>query len=294
MIYAKINNVRLDQIKMSDIRPSPIAGTWYPKNPEVLQQSIDEQLQTAEISLPQGEIIGVVAPHAGHRYSGQVAAYAFKCLEGLEPDIVVVVAPLHSYYPGEVFTTEHNAYFTPLGQIPVEHEVLDLIGEQLQGKINFKKIRQDTEHSLEIELPFLQRVLRQPFRLVPLMIMKQTSSIAKSLGQAIAQSLRGKSFILVASSDLSHFYPAHVAQKYDEAFLSRLEAFNPNAVINAEDDGAGFACGRGAIATVLWAARDLGADQVRILRYGHSGDVTGDHHSVVGYGSAVIFKADKA
>lgn len=279
---------------MIDIRPSPIAGTWYPKNSEVLQQTLDEQLRSVEITLPQGEILGIVAPHAGHRYSGHVAAHAFKCLEGLEPEIVVVVAPLHSYYPGEIFTTEHDAYFTPLGQIPVEHEVLDLINEQLQGNIDLRKIRQDTEHSLEIELPFLQRVLRQPFRLVPLMIMRQTSSVATSLGQAIAQSLQGKSFILVASSDLSHFYPAHVAQKYDEAFLSRLEAFDPNAVINAEDDGVGFACGRGAIATVLWAARDLGADQVRILRYAHSGDVTGDHHSVVGYGSAVIFRADKA
>lgn len=278
---------------MIDIRPSPIAGTWYPKNSEVLKQTIDEQLRSVEITLPQGEIIGIVAPHAGHRYSGHVAAHAFKCLKGLEPEIVVVVAPLHSYYPGEIFTTEHDAYFTPLGQIPVEHEVLDLIDEQLQGNIDLRKIRQDSEHSLEIELPFLQRVLRQPFRLVPLMIMKQTSSVATSLGQAIAQSLQGKSFILVASSDLSHFYPAHVAQKYDEAFLSRLEAFDPNGVINAEDDGAGFACGRGAIATVLWAARDLGADQVRILKYAHSGDVTGDHHSVVGYGSAVIYKADK-
>ena len=279
---------------MIDIRPSPIAGTWYPKNSEELQQTIDEQLRSVEITLPQGEVLGIVAPHAGHRYSGHVAAHAFKCLEGLEPEIVVVVAPLHSYYPGEIFTTEHDAYFTPLGQIPVEHEVLDLIDQQLQGNIDLRKIRQDTEHSLEIELPFLQRVLRQPFRLVPLMIMRQTSSVAASLGQAIAQSLQGKSFILVASSDLSHFYPAHVAQKYDEAFLSRLEAFDPNAVINAEDDGVGFACGRGAIATVLWAARDLGADQVRILRYAHSGDVTGDHHSVVGYGSAVIFRADKA
>jgi AmmeMemoRadiSam system protein B len=277
-------------MNMTDIRPSPIAGTWYPSNPEVLRQSIDEQLQAAEVSLPEGKIIGVVAPHAGHRYSGQVAAHAFKCLQGLEPEIIAIVAPLHSYFPGEVFTTEHEAYFTPLGEIPVEQEILNNLAQQLQGEISLRKIRRDPEHSLEIELPFLQRVIRRPFHLLPLMIMKQTSSVAKSLGHALAQSLQGRSFVLVASSDLSHFYPASIAQKYDEAFLERLEAFDPSAVLDAEEEGVGFACGRGAIASVLWAARDLGADRVKILKYAHSGDVTGDQHSVVGYGSAVIYK----
>jgi AmmeMemoRadiSam system protein B len=275
---------------MSDIRPSPIAGTWYPRNPDVLRQSIDEQLRAAEITLPQGEIVGIVAPHAGHRYSGQVAAHAFKCFQGLEPEIVVVVSPLHSYYPGEIFSTEHDAYFTPIGEVPVEHDLLNLIQEKLEDKVSFKKIRGDSEHSLEIELPFLQQVLQRPFRLVPLMILNQIASVAEPLGHAIAQSLQGKSCLLVASSDLSHFYPSDIARKYDEAFLSRLEAFDPNGVLNAEEEGIGFACGRGAIAAVLWAARDLGADQVEILKYAHSGDVTGDHHSVVGYGSAVIHK----
>ncbi|OGO19734.1 MAG: AmmeMemoRadiSam system protein B [Chloroflexi bacterium RBG_16_48_8] len=278
-------------MNMTDIRPSPIAGTWYPRNPDILRQSIDAQLLAAEIPPLQGEVLGVVAPHAGHRYSGDVAAHAFKCFEGLEPEIVVVVSPLHSHYPGDVFTTEHDAYSTPLGEIPVDLELLDLLNERIRGHIVFKKIRQDSEHSLEIELPFLQRVLPHPFRLLPLMILNQTSSIAETLGQVIAQLLKGKSSLFVASSDLSHFYPAVVAREYDEAFLSRIEAFDPEGVVNAEREGVGFACGRGAIATVLWAARQLGADQVKLLRYAHSGDVTGDHHSVVGYGSALIYKA---
>ena len=279
---------------MSDIRPSPIAGTWYPRNPDVLRQSIDEQLSTAEISLPPGKVIGVVAPHAGHRYSGHVAAHAFKCFEGLEPELVVVVSPLHSHYPGDVFSTGHECYSTPFGEISVDHELLDQIAEEIKGKISFTKIRQDPEHSLEIELPFLQRVFTHSFRLLPLMILNQSASVAETLGQALAQAIQGKSSILVASSDLSHFYPADVAQKYDETILSRIEAFDPLGVINAEKEGVGFACGRAAIATVLWAARHLGADQVRVLKYAHSGDVTGDNHSVVGYGSAVIYEANKS
>jgi len=281
-------------MNMTDIRPSPIAGTWYQRNPDVLRDTIDALLQAAEIPPLHGKVMGVVAPHAGHIYSGHVAAYAFKCFEGLKPEIVVVVSPIHSHYPGDVFTTGHDAYSTPLGEIPVDHELLDLMNERIRGVIDFKKIRQDSEHSLEIELPFLQRILLHPFRLLPLMILDQSSSTAKTLGEVIAQLLKGKSALLVASSDLSHFYPAAIARQYDEAFLSRLEAFDPEGVINAERDGVGFACGRAAIATVLWAARQLGADKVELLRYAHSGDVTGDNYSVVGYGSAVIVRTNNS
>jgi AmmeMemoRadiSam system protein B len=125
------------------------------------------------------------------------------------------------------------------------------------------------------------------------MILNQNQIVAERLGHALAELLQGKPSLLVASSDLSHFYPAATARQYDEEILSRIEAFNPEAVIKAEEEGVGFACGRGAIAAVLWAARDLGADHIKVLKYAHSGDVTGDHHSVVGYGSAVIYQTNK-
>jgi len=279
---------------MSDKRPSPIAGTWYPGNPKVLKQSIDQQLSSAEINPIEGTVFGIVVPHAGHRYSGHVAAHAFRCFDGLEPDIVAVVSPLHSPETGDVFSTAHDAYVTPLGEIPVDHETLDRIIESVSDKVRFKKIHRDSEHSLEIELPFLQRVLTKPFHLLPLMILRQTQSIAETVGHAIADVLKGKSALLVASSDLSHFYQASIARQLDETVLARLEALDPTGVLNVEKEGVGFACGRGAIASVLWAAQDLGADRVKILKYAHSGDVTGDDHSVVGYGSAVIFRASKS
>jgi AmmeMemoRadiSam system protein B len=276
---------------MSDNRPSPIAGTWYPGNPDVLKQSIDQYLSSAEILPIDGEVIGIVAPHAGHRYSGHVAAHAFQCFSGLEPEVVAVLSPLHSPATGDVFSTTHDAYVTPLGEIPVDHETLDRIRDTLSEGVDFQKIRRDSEHSLEIELPFLQRVLTKPFHLLPLMILHQTHFIAETLGHALAKVLKIKSALLVASSDLSHFYQASVARQLDETVLNRLEAFDPSGVINVEKEGVGFACGRGAIACALWAAQDMGANQVRILKYAHSGDVTGDDHSVVGYGSAVIFKS---
>jgi AmmeMemoRadiSam system protein B len=277
---------------VSDVRPSPIAGTWYPRDPEVLSQSIDRQLESCVIDPIPGDVIGVISPHAGHRYSGHVAAHAFRCLTGFEPDVVVIVSPLHYHYSAHVVTTGHTEYATPLGSLPVHQELLDQFGENLEKNtgLDFERVRNDEEHSLEIELPFLQRVLAGPFQLLPLMLRDQSRRTAEAVGHALAAVVSGYSTIIVASTDLSHFYPQPVAEGFDNEVLSRLEAFDPVGVLAAEDEGVGFACGRGAMAAVLWAAGELGADRVRILKYATSGDVTGDYTSVVGYGAAVIFR----
>lgn len=279
--------------KLGDIRPSPIAGSWYPADPEELSRSLDKQLSLVSPAVINGDIIGVIAPHAGYIYSGETAALAFSALKGLEPAIVAVISPLHRSYPGQILTSAHQAYATPLGPIPIAHDVLERLDEALssQAGIQLSRIRNDTEHSLEIELPFLQRVLGQPFQLLPLMLLDQSQMIVESLAHALAATLDGMSAILVGSTDLSHFYPGPVAEQLDAEMLSRIKAFNPAGVISADDEGVGFACGRGAAACVLWAGKDLGADSVEILGYANSGDVTGDYASVVGYGAAAIYRA---
>jgi AmmeMemoRadiSam system protein B len=280
---------------VSDVRPSPIAGTWYSRDPEVLTQTIDHQLESCEVEPIPGSIIGVVSPHAGHRYSGHVAAYAFRCLMECDPDVVVVLSPLHYHHPAHVVATGHDAYATPLGLLPVHHELLDLFGEDLAqtAGLDFKRVRNDNEHSLEIELPFLQRALPGTFQLLPLMLSDQSRTTAEAVGRSLATVVSRHSAIIVASTDLSHFYPQPVAEGFDKEVLSRLEAFDPAGLLSAEEEGVGFACGRGAMAAALWAARELGADRVRILKYATSGDVTGDFTSVVGYGAAVIFQQDE-
>ncbi|HNB55299.1 MAG TPA: AmmeMemoRadiSam system protein B, partial [Anaerolineales bacterium] len=150
---------------------------------------------------------------------------------------------------------------------------------------------QDPEHALEIELPFLQHVLGE-FLLIPLMLRDQSWETAHAVGEALAFALRGRDALLVASSDLSHFYPQFTAYPLDAEILRRIEALDAEGVIRANEEGVGFACGRGAIAAVLWAARRWGADQARVVGYATSGDVTGDFDKVVGYGAAVVFQAD--
>lgn len=275
-----------------DVRPSSIAGAWYPASPTALAESIDTQLNAVELPPHEGEIVGVIAPHAGHRYSGQVAAYAFRCLASIQPQVVAVVSPLHYTYPGRVLTTGHSDYATPLGEIPIDKDLIDKFGSTLaaRGGPELERVRNDQEHSLEIELPFLQRAIQAPFRLLPIMLKDQTRSTSESVGHALAEVIAGESAVMVASSDLSHFYPDSVARQLDRAMLSHIEAFDPVGVLAAEELGEAFACGKGALASVLWAAKDLGADRVKLLKYATSGDVTGDQASVVGYASAAIYR----
>ena len=271
-----------------DLRPSPIAGTWYPKDPEILANSIDAYLKEVQLLTLEGQVLGVIAPHAGHRYSGAVAAHAFATLRGLTPDLVVVISPFHNFDPHPLLTTKHQAYATPLGNIEVDQHTLNELRSHLQ--IPITPIAKDKEHSLEIELPFLQRVLKNNFKLLPIMFRAQEETVAKQLGEALAKTIQNRNAILVASTDLSHFYDQQTAQKLDQEMLNRFTTLNPTTIFEAEQTGKGFACGHAAVATVQWVAKELGANNVQILKYATSGDITGDFQSVVGYGAAAILR----
>lgn len=280
---------------MSDLRPSPIAGTWYEGRPEVLKRKIDAYMNDAKLPELSGDVIAVIAPHAGHRYSGAVAGYAFAALRHQRPDLVAVIAPMHHPYAQPLITSSHEAYSTPLGAIPIDKQAVSELDAALQADlgIGLSAIPRDPEHSLEIELPFLQRALASDFKLLPVMVRAQDPRIAQGLGKALASVLRDKNYALVASTDLSHFYDQETARKLDSEMLRQIESFSPDGVFEVERTGAGFACGHAAVAAVLWASRELGADTVKLLHYATSGDVTGDYSGVVGYGAAAILRQQK-
>jgi len=281
---------------MANIRPSPIAGTWYPGDPEVLAASIDQHLRQVKSVQINGEIFGIIAPHAGYRYSGSVAAHAFHCLESLQPEIVAVLSPLHSPHPATVLTSTHTAYATPLGTIDIDTERVNRFGNDLAENwdIELDSIQRDQEHALEIELPFVQRCFTHEYKLLPIMLRDQSEAAARAVGSSLANTLQGSSAIIVGSSDLSHFYKQDIAERLDKEILRRLGEFDPSGIIAAEKEGVGFACGRGAIAATLWASQALGADSVDVLNYATSGDTTGDYQSVVGYGAAVIYRKSES
>ena len=277
---------------MLDVRPSPIAGKWYEADPTILARIVDGYLDDAQLPELDREVIAVIAPHAGHHYSGAVAGYAFGTLRGRSPKLVAVIAPMHHPYFQPLITSAHDAYSTPLGDVPIDKDALNELDEALKSDLDFglSPVSNDPEHSLEIELPFLQRALKSGWKLLPVMVRAQEPRVSEGLGKALAKVLADKNFALVASTDLSHFYDQKTALNYDRAMLDQIESFSPEGAFDLERAGRGFACGLGAFTAVLWASRALGADKVKVLRHATSGDVTGDYSSVVGYGAAVILK----
>ena len=268
----------------ADIRPSPIAGKWYPGNARRLTASVDALLAGASIEwVSDKPVRGLIVPHAGHRYSGPVAAVAFKAVAGAAYERVVILSPYHNLHAGDVITTAHSGYETPLGTVPVD---TNFIGA-LAGRVRLTRVRHDPEHAVEIELPFLQRTLIEGWKLVPIMLRNQSLDMVELLGDALAE-LADDHTLLIASSDLSHFYPDEMARRLDRIMLDQVKAMDPAGVIQAEERGKAFACGRGAIAAVLRAAQGMGATEARIVAYGTSGDTSGDRQRVVGYGAAVV------
>jgi MEMO1 family protein len=275
-----------------DIRPSPIVGRWYDRDPEMLARSVDVYLDDAQLPELDGEVVAVIAPHAGHTYSGAVAGYAFAALRPLRPDLVAVIGPMHHPYQEPVMTTAHEAYSTPLGEVRVDRAALDELDAVLKSELGFglSAVARDPEHSLEIELPFLQRALPSQWTLLPVMVRAREPLLSQALSRALAQILKSKNYVMVASTDLSHFYNQQTALTFDRAMLNAIESFDPEQAFDLERAGKGFACGLGAFTAVMWAARELGANKVKVLRHATSGNVTGDYTSVVGYGAAVILK----
>ncbi len=278
---------------MIDVRPSPIAGRWYEGNPTNLARTVDQYLEDAHLPDLAGEVMGVIAPHAGHLYSGDVAGYAFAALRGLRPELVVVAGPMHHPYNQPLITTTHAAYSTPLGTVPVDKTALNDLDVLVKAELGFglTPVARDPEHSLEIELPFLQRVFQYDWKLLPIMVRVLEEKVSEGLGKALATMLHDRNYVLVASTDLSHFFKQDAALVYDRAMLAEVENFNPAGAFDLERAQKGFACGLGAFTAVLWAARKLGADKIKILRHATSANVTGDYSSVVGYGAAAILRS---
>lgn len=284
----------MDPAELSDPRPSPIAGSWYPGKAEVLRKTIESFLDEAVMPEFEGQPVGLIVPHAGYIYSGLTAAHAFKTLQGRKFTRVIVLSPSHQPYRQPLLTSAHDAYATPLGLVPVDREALRTLNSLLNGDggLELALVRRDQEHSLEIELPFLQTVLPGGFKLIPLMMVDQSASMVRLSSNALVKLICSfpseETTLLVASSDLSHFYSERVANRLDGNLAQAVREFDLDAFYQHKQRGEMEACGLAPMATVLQTSHLLGADQVTIADYRTSAAVTGDKSSVVGYLSAVI------
>jgi len=271
-----------------DIRHSVIAGSWYPGNPRILKEDIENFFHDADEQEINGRIIGLVAPHAGYVYSGQTAAYAYKLIRGKKFDSVVVIGPSHRTYFHGVSVYDRGGFETPIGIVPVDMPLARKIMAG-SGMISYIPAAHLQEHSIEIQLPLLQVALGE-FSFVPIVMGDQDQQTCETLADSIFTAAGDRNVLIVGSSDLSHFYTYDKAVKLDDMALSHVANMDGQALLKALGNDACEACGGGPMAVAMIVSRKLGANASLVLKYANSGDVTGDRKSVVGYASAVFYK----
>jgi AmmeMemoRadiSam system protein B/AmmeMemoRadiSam system protein A len=281
---------------MSDretVRKPAVAGQFYPADPHELRSEISKFLaNVADTPAPPGRILAIVSPHAGYVYSGQVAAHGYKLLQNRGVHTVIVISPSHVEFFPFASVYGGSGYETPLGVVPVDTELARQIASggglvKLSDKGHRQEQLSRQEHSLEVQLPFLQCVLGS-FTLVPIVMGDQNWDICTALADAIAPVLEEPGVIIVASSDLSHFHPDAAARRLDEGFCSHLEQMDAKGLYEGIKDDSFEACGAGPVIATILACKSAGAGACRILATANSGDVSHEYGSVVGYASAVI------
>ena len=294
----------MDKIDPRNVRPPVIAGSWYPGTEGQLRKTVQGYLDNVEKEGLEGALIGLISPHAGYIYSGQVAAYAYRQLEGAslrQPfddaqgkaqdtayDAVAVISPVHRMPPGRFAVTSAAAYETPLGLVKLDSE---LVGA-LEEKVRINRIGRDGEHSLEIQLPFLQVALGD-FRLLPVMIGESSFEAGEELGTALADVLRDRKALVVASTDLHHIENYDEVVRRDKVVVDAIASFDMARIKEVLSPWDCSVCGRIPVYAMLTAARALGANKVRILHHTNSGDVTGIRapgQYTVGYLAAAVYK----
>lgn len=281
-----------------DLRRPAVAGTFYPASRPELVRLIEESyfspigpgaLPPATPEADQGPL-GLVCPHAGFVYSGPVAAHAYRALAGgPRPERVIILGPNH-YGLGSslVAPAPHRRWETPLGQAALDRDFIQafLAGCPLAQEEELPHLQ---EHSIEVQVPFLQHLYGADLRLVPIAMTGQDLRTSQEVGHVLARLARGSNSVLIASTDFTHYEPMAVAYEQDRHALEAIAALDAAALLGAVQRHGITMCGPGPAMAVLTACRDLGATEARILRYATSGDTSGDPDRVVGYGAAAAW-----
>jgi AmmeMemoRadiSam system protein B len=274
------------------IRKPAVAGEFYPADSQKLSNLIDEcylhrigpgKLPPATPS--ESDYVAVVSPHAGYEYSGPVAANSyFQVSSLLAPELLVIVAPNHHGIGSGVSTFKDGEWETPLGRLRVDSEASkELAG--LTEIVSFDPDSHRIEHSLEVQLPFLQRIYGNSVPMLPISLLFQDIETSKSVAKGLAKLLAARKAVIVASSDLTHYESADSARSKDIPLLREVQKMDLEGFYSTLERLNVTACGFGAIATVMETARVLGSSRAELLKYATSGDTTGDNLQVVGYGA---------
>lgn len=274
------------------VRMPAVAGTFYPSDSAELAAMVTGQLAAAPEAVIEGEVVAIVVPHAGLVYSGGIAAHAYKVLEGRSIETVVLCGPSHRYgFHGASVYGPGVVWQTPLGTVACN----DSCANRLVESSEWLKVTPEAhlkEHSLEVQLPYIQSVLPEA-EIVPVTMGYPDAHTIEAVEEALAAMAREPGVVMVASSDWQHYRSAGEGYPMDSLGIACLLNFDAERLHKHIERGEVEACGGAAVVAVMRAAKKSGADGVKILKYGDSGDMTGDKSSVVGYVAAVMYRSER-
>ncbi|MFA5336478.1 MAG: AmmeMemoRadiSam system protein B [Candidatus Omnitrophota bacterium] len=276
------------------IQKPVVAGSFYPAESVILARQVDKYLEDAEPKQIDGEIVALISPHAGYEYSGPVAAYGYKAVSGRKYDTVVVIAPSHRLVFDGATVLEKDSYETPLGTVPIDVDFVKKLMRAEKVTVVSKPQAFEEEHSLEVQIPFLQRSLKD-FKLVPVVIGRPDYNTCIGLTRGLVKVIKasGKRVLIVASTDLSHYYKYDDAVVKDQATISEIMNYDPGRLAGKIGERECELCGSAPVIVAMLAGKELGAGNISVLKYANSGDTAGDKSRVVGYASIVIYKAEE-
>jgi len=276
-----------------NIRRAAVAGSWYPGSARVLAAAVDHHLAEADRTAGDvpGDLVALIAPHAGLMYSGPVAAHAYRLLRDRVFDVAVLVGPSHFVGFEGVSIYPSGGFDTPFGVAPIDRDCARAI-LAATPVVHEHPDAHAREHSLEMQLPFLEHMATR-LPIVPLLMGHQTAATACALGDGLVAALRGRKALMVASTDLSHYHDAAIASALDAVVIDCVSRFDDDGLQLALEAQPDHACGGGPTVAVMRAARLAGARDAVVLRYADSGDVSGDKSAVVGYLAAAFGTFDQ-
>lgn len=281
------------------VRPPAFAGSWYAGTPQGLKKQIEECFnhKLGPGKLPEvvekgpRNILGLVCPHAGYMYSGPVAAHGYyKLAADGKPDIVVIFSPNHTGRGSTLAIMKEGVWRTPFGDVEIDTSTADKI-LQSSRILDIDDKAHAYEHSIELQLPFLQYLYGSNFKFVPICFLMQDLESSRDVGHAVAEALSGENAIVIASTDMTHYEPHENAERKDRMAIEAVTKMDEKEYYSTVEAYNISTCGYGPVVAAITTAKALDGKKGQLLCYKTSGDITGDHSAVVGYASISLLKS---
>lgn len=265
------------------IRQPAFAGSFYPNNPKILREEIENYLVAGGIK---EEATALIVPHAGYIYSGAVAGAAFSHVK--IPSKIFILSPNHTGIGAYVSINQKGEWKTPLGKAEIDEKLATLF-MQNHSLAEEDSLAHEQEHSLEVQIPFLQ-ILKKDFQFVPLTVQHLSLEKCVEMGEALAQTIieSNEKALIIASTDMNHYESQEITLKKDQIAINSILEFNPEKLYQTVHQNDVTMCGIIPTTIVLIAAKKLGAKKAELIRHATSGEVSGDYEKVVGYASFVV------